>query len=265
MEFNRIERKIERPPAAHNVAGLLDPSCEIKTTNNIARFAVSIPAFNYISGMTVCKDRVALGIDLETGLKAVENAGAPAGREQNASLVRAFFEYDKDRGYSKLRVVDSYEGQFRISRKIWVPTIPTFTVLEHGKQVPVVACGWKKFSLRRDQIRAWLTMLDSGLFSYADYRKSPWEVLLLPECEDGGGREAVCIRPGEYELFSESDMRELAAMYARAQIAAMPIAREIWERREVKRRERDRSEAPSTKSEIDPTIRDLFARDDEDD
>jgi hypothetical protein len=263
MTFDRIERKIERPPAAHNVAGLLDPSCEIKTTHNIARFAVSIPAFNYVSGMTVCKDRVALGINLETGLTAVEHSGSPAGRAQNASLVRAFFEYDKQRGYSKLRVIDGYEGHFKISRKIWVPTVPTFTVLEHGKQVPVVVCGWKKFSLRKDQIRAWLTMLDSGLFSYADYRKSPWEVLILPESQDEGERSAVRIRPGEYELFSERDMRELAAMYARAQIAAMPLAREIWERREEKRRERERSDSFSTTPEIAPPMRDLFARDDD--
>jgi hypothetical protein len=265
MSFERIERKIERPPSAHNVAGLLDPSCELKTTNNIAKFAVSIPSFNYVSGITVCKDRVALGIDLKTGLNAVATSGSPAGREQNASLVRAFFDYDSLRGYSKLRVIDGYDGQFKISRKISVPTVSTFTVLEHGKQVPVVVCGWKKFPLRRDQIRAWVTMLDSGLFSYADYRNSPWEILLLPESEGGCGRSPLLIHRGEYELFSESDMRELAAMYARAQIAAMPIAREIWERRELKRRERESAEPYSPISEIAPAISDLFAHGDEKD
>lgn len=141
MTFEKIERKIKRPPAAHNVAGLLDPSCELKTTQNIARFAVGMPAFNYLSAMTVCRDRVSLGIDLETGLRAVERVGSPAGRSQNASLVRAFFAHDESRQYSALRVIDSYEGQFMISREIRVPTVPTFTVLEHGKLVPVVLCG----------------------------------------------------------------------------------------------------------------------------
>lgn len=240
MSFDRIERKILRPPAAHNVARLLDPSCEIKTTQNIARFAVGIPSFNYLPATKVCIDRVALGIDLSTALKAVGQKGAPAGREHNASLVRAFWQFDEERAYSKLRMLDNYDGQFRISREIAVPTSPTFTVLEKSKQVPVVLCGWKDFALVQDQVRAWLTILESGLFSFADYRSSPWEVILLPEEDgaDGKTRRPLVIRRGDYSLFSEEDMRELASMYSRAQRAAMPIAREMWEKRERRRREK---------------------------
>lgn len=265
MSFDRVEKKIIRPPAAHNVARLLDPQCEFKTTENIARFALSIPSFNYIGAFKICYDRVALKIDLETAVRAVRASGAPAGREQNEKLVRAFFEHDAVREFSNLRVLDSYRGQFRISREIAVPTSPAFTIFERGKQIPVVMCGWKNFVLSDAQIQAWLSMLESGLFSYADYRGSPWEVLLFPEdhLEEKRARRARVIRPGEFTLFSESDLRELAAMYARAQKAAMPIAREIWEQREQKRRERNRSQLEISEPAIGEVPPDLFAREEE--
>ena len=57
MKFEQVERKVKNPPAAQNVARLLDPQSEIKTTENIAKFAVSIPAFNYLPGQTVIRDR----------------------------------------------------------------------------------------------------------------------------------------------------------------------------------------------------------------
>lgn len=262
MTFEKVEKKLFRPPAAHNVARLLDPSSEIRTTNNIAKFAVGIPSFNYLPATKVCSDRVALGIDLKTGVNAVNQSGSPAGREQNEKLVRAFFEHDEKRGFSKLKVIESYKGQYRISRETSVPTAPTFTVLENGKQVPIVLCGWKSVDLSREQIRAWLTMLESGLFSYSDYRSSPWEVLLFPEIGDGldATRRATIIRPGDYQFFSEADMRELATMYARAQHAAIPIARELWQKREDRRREKEREiSADLNAPRIDP-YPDLFAR-----
>lgn len=263
MTFDRIEKKIIRPPAAHNVARLLDPDSELKTTENIARFALSIPAFNYIGALKICYDKVALGINLETAVSAIRKTGAPSGREQNEKLVRAFFEHDDRRRYSDLPVLDSYRGQFMISREIAVPTAPAFTIYERGKQVPVVMCGWKNFGLRREQIRAWLSMLQSGLFSYVDYRQSPWEVLLLPEVIDGEVpiRSARVIRPGEYNLLSEPDLRELAAMYARAQKAAMPIARELWDAREAKRRQRERGQPDQPQMPAPDGPPDLFAKD----
>lgn len=247
MKFEQVEKKVERPPAAHNVARLLDPESESQTIVNIAKFAVSIPAFNYLGAQTVIRDRVALGLGLETAVRTVRKAGAPAGREQNEALVRGFFSYDDMRKYSDARLVESYQGQFKISRDISVPTSPTFTILEKGKQIPVVLCGWKTFNLRRDQIRAWLSMLESGLFSFADYRTSPWEVLLFPEQDTAEGlvRCPRVIRPGEYNLLNASELRDLAAMYARAQKEAMPLAREIWEKREVARKERTSNERDS--------------------
>lgn len=241
MTFEQVEKKIQNPPAAHNVARLLDPDCEIKTTLNIARFAVSIPSFNYRVADAMIKDRVSLKLELETAVAATRTKGAPSGRGQNEALVRAFFAYDEVRRYSDSRVVDPYQGSFRISRSITVPTPPTFVILEHGKQVPIVICGWKSFSLKREQIRVWVSMLDSGLFSFADYLDCPWEIAMFPEQDtsDGGVRFPKIIRPGDYAPLRPTDLAELSAMYARAQKAAMPIAREMWEKRERVRKEKE--------------------------
>ena len=240
MKFEQVERKVKNPPAAQNVARLLDPQSEIKTTENIAKFAVSIPAFNYLPGQTVIRDRVALGLELATAVATVQKAGAPAGRLHNETFVRAFYQYDGTRRYSASRMLDSYKGQFKISREIAVPTHPTFTILENAKQIPVVICGWKSFGLEPDQVRAWLSMLESGLFSFADYSGSPWEVVILSERETGTGlmRMPTVIKAGDYQLFSAADLRELAAMYARALKAAMPLARALWEKREEARKDR---------------------------
>jgi hypothetical protein len=261
MTFEQVEKKIQNPPAAHNVARLLDPSCELKTTQNIARFAVSIPSFNYLTAEAMIKDRVSLKLELETAIIASRTKGAPAGRTHNEALVKAFYAYDEVRRYSDARVVDPYQGSFRISRSIIVPTRPTFVVLEHGKQVPVVVCGWKNFSLQREQIRVWVSMLDSGLFSLADYLDSPWEIALFPEQDtsDGAIRFPKIIRPGDYAPLRPSDLAELSAMYARAQKAAMPLAREMWEKRERTRKEKEAPmvEVPSPFEH--PLHGDLFA------
>ena len=264
MKFEQVEKKVINPPAAHNVARLLEPDSETKTVENIANFALSIPAFNYLPAQAVIRDRVALGIDLDTGVKTVRQAGAPSGREHNETLVRAFFIHDDSRKYSDARVVSSYVGQFKISRDISVPTSATFTILENGKQVPVVLCGWKSFGLRREQIRAWLSMLDSGLFSFADYADSPWEVLIMAEQDqpDGLIRMPRTISRGEYKLFSASELRDLAMMYAAAQKAAMPLARELWEKREQarsERNERNREVTEAPKDESSLVQHDMFA------
>jgi hypothetical protein len=108
-------------------------------------------------------------------------------------------------------------------------------------------------------------MLDSGLFSFADYRTSPWEVVLFPEHDtpDGLVRCPRVIRSGEYNLLSERDLRELAAMYARAQKEAMPLAREIWEKREKVRIERsiiDHASRQDMTDRPDHFQPDLFAK-----
>lgn len=126
MKFESIKRKIKNPPAVQNFVRLIDVEDEVKTTSNVANFALSIPSFNYVSGTKMCVDRVRLGLDLPTALTAVAKSGAPAGRANNAAFVKAFFAYDDTRLYSRLRWIDSYHGQYLVSRDINVPHCSDF-------------------------------------------------------------------------------------------------------------------------------------------
>lgn len=246
--FDAIARKITRPPGAQNCARLNAIGDEHATTSLIAQFALSIPPFNYIPAVKQCKTHVQLGLDVGTAINAVLRKGAPAGRDKNASLVRAFFDYDTIRRYSECLYVDGYDGEYRLSRDVHVPTKATFTILDSGNLVPVTICGWKSLSLDINQIRFWMTMMEIGLYSHSDYRRSPGEVaLFLEEKTDVGPvRVPHIIHRGDYDLFSQSQMREQAELYVRAQAAALPIAEAKWIDRERKRTERETETRPSS-------------------
>ena len=241
--FDSVARKVCRPPGGHNFARLNVLGDEERTTERISSFALSIPAFNYLPSISQIQTLVQLGLSVETAVNAVLSSGAPAGRVENERFVRAFFAFDELRGYSRARFVDSYVGQYRISRDVNVPTKPTFTVLEKGHQVPIIVVGWKHLDLEHDQIRLWFSLLESGLFSYADYRRSPAEVVFFPEqpSEPEPIRAPFVIKRGDYQLLSEAEMRNQAELYVRAQAAAMPIAEARWLERERRREERERA------------------------
>ena len=246
MKFENVARKIDRPPAAQNFSRLNEPGDVHKTASRIVSFALGMPAFNYEPGNKACRDKVQFNLNLETARHSVLNCGAPAGRESNESFVEAFFAFDEERGYSRAQFEASYEGRYLISRAVHVPTKPTFTVYENGELIPVILCGWKSIPLNAEQIRLWMTLLESGLFSYSDYQRSPAEVVIFPENQFGkeSARRPLVIRRGDYELFSETRMREIAVEFVQAQELALPIARNQWEERE-RRRTASEESAPS--------------------
>jgi hypothetical protein len=265
MTFESIKRKIKNPPAAQNLVRLIEIDDEAKTTRNIANFALSIPSFNYIPGTKMCVEKVRMNLDLATALIAVSNVGAPAGRAHNADFVRAFYEYDIARRYSSLKSVENYQGMYRISRDINVPTTPTFTVIDEGKQIPVVVCGWKDLPLDRSKLKMWMTMLESGLFSFGDYRHSPAEIRIFPEVEMSDGswvRKPYILNRGDIECFTELQMRDIVAMYARAQAAAMPMAEAKWNERNELRKQKERDSGIQFPSGDNPDtgLPDLFGK-----
>lgn len=237
MKFEDVIRKIDRPPAAQNFSRLNEPGDVAKTADRIVSFALGMPAFNYEPSMKACRDKVQFNLAEETALLSVRRSGAPAGRESNASFVEAFYAYDDERGYSKAKLAPSYDGSYRISRSVRVPTRPSFTIYENGRHVPIILCGWKALSLSHEQMRLWLTLLESGLFSYGDYRHSPAEILIFPEQKIGkfSSRTPLRIGRGDYDLFSNSEMNEIASAFIAAQELAAPIAKAKWDERESKR------------------------------
>ncbi|MBD8701336.1 hypothetical protein IFT54_16090 [Sphingomonas sp. CFBP 13714] len=259
LNFDAVAKKILRPPSAQNCARLNSIGDESETTRLIVNFALGIPPFNYISAIKQCSTHVQFGLSLETAKNAVLRSGSPAGRQQNAAFVEAFFNYDETRGYSRLRNVENFDGEYRLSRDVRVPTRPTFTILENGELVPVSLCGWKSLPLDIAQMRFWMTMLEEGLYSHADYRRSAAEIVFLLGNTGGidSPRIAHVIKRGDYTLLSRSEMRDQADLYVKAQAAALPIAKAIWEERERKRN--DHAIDTMIKPEIhEPTSPGLF-------
>lgn len=258
--FDSVKRKVMRPPSAQNWTRLNAFGDLEKTTMLIAKFALGIPAFNYIPGVGACKHKVELGLDLDTAVKSVRRSGAPAGRGSNESLVRAFYEYDEERQYGAGGFAESFDdGAFRVSRQVRVPTKPTFTIRQSGLLCPVLLCGWQDFPFDETHTRLCMTVLELGLFSFADYRRSPAEVVLFPL--EGQGNERCrapqVIRRGDYQSLPEKQLREQSELYVEAQTAALPIAEQVWREREEKRQ---REQAPQGDAFVFIDESDLFRR-----
>lgn len=256
--FDSIKRKVLRPPSAQNWTRLNAFGNLEKTTALIANFAVGVPSFNYVPGVGACKHKVELDLELDTAVKSVRRSGAPAGRDSNESFVRAFYEFDSDRRYGANGFAESFEdGAFRVSRQVRVPTKPTFTVIQSGLLCPVLLCGWQDFPFDTTHTRLFMTVLEIGLYSFADYRKSPAQVVLFPMVGLGEERHRapMVINRGDYELLSERTLREQSELYVEAQSAALPVAEQVWRQREEKRQ---REQPSASESFLFPDDRDLF-------
>lgn len=256
-----IIRKVQHPPAPQNWVRLIVPGNLLHTAKNIANCALGMPAFNYVVASKMCHDRVRNKLDLETALKACARSGAPAGREQNASFVKAFYAFDERRQYSEARYFESYRGTFPMSREVKIPTPATFTIIENKKQVPVVLCGWKSIPLDFGQRRIVSTIYESGLFSYGEYRHSPGEIVFFPEfeTEQGATRVPEVWQRGEYGLLSNGEVRDLLEFYALAQETALPIIKDKWADREKREHENARTDAPYEQDRATLQI-DMFKR-----
>src|SRR5882672_9300145 len=94
----KIIRKLDFPPAGPNwVRFIFD---DVKpTAKAILSFAKGQPSFGYQAGYRAIKDRIELGIDIDTAIKVATGKGAPAGWVQNRHLVESFFDYDEVRKY----------------------------------------------------------------------------------------------------------------------------------------------------------------------
>ncbi|MDO9487662.1 MAG: hypothetical protein Q7J32_04750 [Sphingomonadaceae bacterium] len=253
--LDTVLAKLDRPPAAQNWVRLNEFGDELKTAKRIADLALGMPPFNYIPSIVAIADAIRIGLARETAIKMVERAGAPAGREQNAAVVRAFYEHDEVRGYSRLKTVDNYQGYFLISREIRVPMRPAVTVIDKGHQVPVIFCGWKSVPLDLNQRRLLMTVLENGLFSFTDYMDSPGEVVFYPEGESFKGerqREPEVWHRGDYQLLSNAELREQVASYMQARELARMIIAQRW----AQKRERQRDE--QVPAVVEPSHPDLF-------
>jgi hypothetical protein len=110
--LHKVIRKLDRPPAGPNWVRFICGDAG-RTAKAIVIFAKGQPQFSYQTGYRAIKDRIELGISLETALRVVSERGAPAGRVQNKEFVSAFFEYDERRRYSAANPID-FETEYSV-------------------------------------------------------------------------------------------------------------------------------------------------------
>jgi hypothetical protein len=253
-----ILRKLDFPPSGPNWVRFISDDVA-RTAKAILKFAKGQPPFTYQPAYRGIKDRIELGVDLETAIKVATTKGAPAGRVQNRQLVEAFFEYDWTRKYSASNPIGFDTEYFRVSRDVLVPIAPISIIREKGKFVPIFVCGWTTNPLMPLQRRLLMTMYEDAFFSLTDYQSSPAEVLFFPKAErnedyvEGQNlRDAEVWSRGEYELLAKAELNQCLEIF----VLARDMAREILLEEIEALREKAKSE------EVRPTLNpdDLFTK-----
>ncbi|AYM04333.1 hypothetical protein [Agrobacterium tumefaciens] len=252
FDYLKLLAKLDRPPSGPNWVRFVQDDVA-RTTKSIVSFVKGSPRFTYLSGYTAIKDRIQLGINLETALAAASRSGAPAGRKQNEDLVRSFFEHDEKRRYATHNFVEFDKEWFRVSRDVAVPVSPLSVIREQGKFVPLFVCGWSELNLTDFQRRLLVTICEDAFLSLTDYQNSPAEFLFFPKGDNGTElkREAEVWQRGDYDLLSDHDLNAAVEIF----LQSRELARQILLREMAEDAERRRREGPSVPM---PRPRDLF-------
>lgn len=250
-DYAKIIAKLDRPPAGPNWVRFIGADVP-STTKSIVSFAKGIPPFTYQTGYAAIKDRIQLGIDLETALGIVKRGGAPAGKSQNEELVRAFFAHDNERGYAARNPIEFDRGHFLVSREVQVPVAPLSVIREGGQFLPIFVCGWSTLSLTLSQRRLLVTICEDAFLSLTDYQDSPAEFLFFPKDDENKRRAPEIWQRGDYEQLSGSQLADCIDMFLEARDEARRILMEEWHR------ERDREHSETTSTTAFAEMDDLF-------
>jgi hypothetical protein len=230
--FEKALKKLDRPPSAVNwVRFAFDTphAC----SKAMLSWAFGMPRFTYQPAQVGCKDRIELGIDRHTALNICVRRGSPAGREANASLVEAFFDYDEVRRFSASNPIGFERGFFRISRDIVVPVSPLSVIRERGRFLPIFLCGWANLPLTRFQRRLLMTLYEDAFLSLTDFHGSSAEVLFFPQLLIDGEkvRQPEVWQRGDYDLLSGAELSEAVETFLIGRDIAKRTIREraaVW-------------------------------------
>lgn len=250
-DYAKIIAKLDRPPAGPNWVRFIGEDVPL-TTKLILSFAKGIPQFTYQTGYAAIKDRIQLGIDLETAIGIIKRGGAPAGKSQNEELVRAFFMHDHERGYAARNPIEFERGHFLVSREVQVPVAPLSVIREGGKFLPIFVCGWSTLSLSLMQRRLLVTICEDAFLSLTDYQDGPAEFLFFPKDGKEKQRSSEIWQRGDYDQLSGGQLADCIEMFLEARDEARRILMEEWHR------ERGRSETTATTAGAD--MGDLFTQ-----
>jgi hypothetical protein len=220
-ELNRLLKKLDRPPAAQNFVRLVTDH-PITTGRNIVTLATSTLYWNYRAAYGFARAAIEDGLIESDAVKALRRMSLKLGLEHNEGLLKAFYNYERERKYSILNPVQFESGFFRVSRDIKVPVTPLTVVREKTGFLSVFLCGWSDLKeltpLRR---RLFMTIVEDAFLSLTDYMDGPAEFLFFPkrriESTETGlietRRTPEIWKRGDYDLISQKDMSELIDVY----------------------------------------------------
>lgn len=104
---------------------------------------------------------------------------------------------------------------------MFIPVKPTLVAREGGQLKPVFAFGWKSVPLTIYQRRLLMTILEDAIFSLTDFENSDAEIVFLPEVN--GVRTPEIWHRGDYDLLSQTELRNQLDVFLSAREAAYPI------------------------------------------
>ena len=251
--MSKLASKLERPPYVHNFVRYIYPDVP-QTTKALVSFALGRPPYTYLAGNKVIADRILLGIDRLTALKAAAQHGHQKSRPLNVEYVDAFFDYDESIGLSRLPSFDQVVEPFRISRSISVPVKPLAVCSEAGRLKAVFSVGWASMPLIRSQWRLLFTMIEDAVFTLSDFRDADGVFCAFPRTHKAmpGSRAALVASRGDYELLNSSELQEQLDVYLTALENSQSILRAMVE-------PVDMQETVATKHP-EPSQPDLFSR-----
>lgn len=210
--------KLERPPSAYNWVRY-NYTDEVKTEAELVRFALGVPQITYAAAMPIIRDRIVLGLDRKTALSAAMSKGAAKSRPHVTELVSAFYDYDESRRYSGNPSYDQFVQPFKAGRNILIPVKPLTVIAESGELKPIFVVGWSSMPLDTFQRRLLMTVIEDAVFSLTDFQGSTGEFVSFPKDASKSRRPEVW-RRGDYELLSQTELKEQVSLYLRALEAA---------------------------------------------
>jgi hypothetical protein len=217
---HRIFKKLDRIPGAPNFVRYNYEDL-VKTTKAYVAFAKGMPTVSYMAGLKIVKDLV-------LGWTSPEQAKITARRMKESpskapiiEFVDAFCRYMGGRNYQATPSYSEFETSFQIGRNLYVPVRPTLIARELGQLKPVFVFGWKSVPLNDFQRRLLMTILEDAIFSLTDFEDSDAEIVFLPEVD--GVRTPEVWHRGDYNLLSESELRNQMELFLSARESAYPI------------------------------------------
>ena len=222
--------KLDRVPFAHNWVRNNDPELA-KMVKILVRFFDARIPITLGALQKLVRDRVVLRTDPHTLLSAAANHGHTKSRPYVLSALDAFLEYEAENRITAHPAFDEVIEPFRIGRGLKVPVQPTAVVARKAYFEPLFVFGWSTVKLSRFQRRLFMTAIEDAVFSLTDFRDAPCKVLFFPVV--GTDHEGRPIRGrevwnrGDYDLLSETEIRDQVDLYIRA----VNMAKEIIARR----------------------------------